>query len=124
MVLADHSILVERVYVLVNIVGRRRNGLVVLDEREVTFKMGEGSEHGIVRVVERALRRFKRGERARIQVLGTTRYQRGPALSDLSKEQADASTQATPAMDEKEMMVIYDIELKDFQQVVISCVGI
>ena len=106
-----------------NIVGRRSNGQVVLEEQDVTFKMGEGSEHGIVRAVERALRRFKRGEKARIQVLGTTRYQRGPALSSLCTEQSNMSTDETPALDENEAMVIYDVELNDFQQVALSSLG-
>ncbi|XP_043196516.1 peptidyl-prolyl cis-trans isomerase FKBP4-like [Amphibalanus amphitrite] len=38
----------------------------VFDEREVTFVLGEGSEHGICPGVEEALEKFKTGERSRL----------------------------------------------------------
>ena len=38
----------------------------MFDERELTFALGEGAEHGVCPGVEEALEKFKTGERSRL----------------------------------------------------------
>ncbi|XP_066999515.1 FK506-binding protein 59 isoform X2 [Anabrus simplex] len=40
----------------------------VFEEREVTFPLGEGSEYGVCEGLERALEKFKKGEKSRILI--------------------------------------------------------
>ena len=50
----------------VHVVGRV-NG-TVFDEREVKFPLGEGTEHNIPEGLERAIERFKKGEKSSIKL--------------------------------------------------------
>lgn len=40
----------------------------MFDEREVKFPLGEGTEHNIPEGLERALERFKKGEKSTIKL--------------------------------------------------------
>ncbi len=40
----------------------------VVDEREISFSLGEGSEHGIPKGVELALQKMKKQEKARLTI--------------------------------------------------------
>ncbi|XP_047003938.1 peptidyl-prolyl cis-trans isomerase FKBP4-like isoform X1 [Schistocerca americana] len=48
----------------VNLVGKHNGN--IFEERSVTFPLGEGSEYGICEGVEKALEKFKKGEKSRI----------------------------------------------------------
>lgn len=50
----------------VHVVGKV-NG-TVFDDREVQFPLGEGTEHNIPEGLERALERFKKGEKSTIKL--------------------------------------------------------
>ena len=74
----------------------------VFDERELTFALGEGSEHGICPGVEEALEKFKTGERSRLTL--TAPYAFGAA----GHAEFDVPPGAT---------VQYEVKLKSFEKV-------
>lgn len=52
--------------ITVRVIGRV-NG-TIFDDREVKFPLGEGTEHNIPEGLERALERFKKGEKSTIRL--------------------------------------------------------
>lgn len=85
---------------LVHIVGRH-NG-IQFEDRDVTLILGEGSEVGVVDGVEQALKKFKQGEKSKLQV--KAKYAYGPEGN---------STHNIPSNADLE----YEVELKKFEKV-------
>jgi len=74
----------------------------VFEDRDVGFILGEGAEVGVVDGVELGLRRFTRGEKARLRVVSKLAYgHEGCAKYDIPPD-ADLE---------------YEIELQDFVKV-------
>nr|CAD7392240.1 unnamed protein product [Timema cristinae] len=83
----------------VHLVGKY-NG-TVFEEREVTFPIGEGSEYGICEGLERALEKFKKGEKSRIVL--KSKY----AFKELGRPEVNIPPYAD---------VEYEVELKNFEK--------
>nr|CAD7425145.1 unnamed protein product [Timema monikensis] len=83
----------------VHLVGKY-NG-TVFEEREVTFPIGEGSEYGICEGLERALEKFKKGEKSRIVL--KSKY----AFKELGRPEVNIPPYAD---------VEYEVELKIFEK--------
>ncbi|KAJ9577776.1 hypothetical protein L9F63_005658 [Diploptera punctata] len=73
----------------------------VFEEREVTFPIGEGSEYGICEGVERAIEKFKQGEKSRIIL--KSKY----AFKAAGKPELNIPPNAD---------VEYEVELKNFEK--------
>ena len=78
----------------------------MFDDRELTFIVGEGEDHGIVEGVELALEKMKKGEKAEITV--EPKYGYGEEGSEEYSIPANATLQ-------------YEIDLIDFKKVIIEC---
>ena len=74
----------------------------VFEDREVTFKLGEGEDHGIVEGVELALEKMKEAEKAEITVKPQYAY------GDKGSEEHNIPPNAT---------IQYNIELKKLTKV-------
>ncbi|XP_063222943.1 FK506-binding protein 59 [Bacillus rossius redtenbacheri] len=73
----------------------------VFEERDVTFPLGEGSEYGVCDGLERAIEKFKKGEKSRI--LLKSKY----AFKDAGKPECNIPPHAD---------VEYVVELKNFEK--------
>jgi len=74
----------------------------IFDEREVTFTLGEGSEHNIPDGLERALEKFSKGEESRIYLTSTHAF----------GSEGNTKLDIPPHAD-----VCYDVTLKSFEKV-------
>nr|QBH73882.1 fk506-binding protein [Carausius morosus] len=83
----------------VNLVGKCSG--VVFEEREITFPLGEGSEYGVCEGLERAIEKFKKGEKSRI--LLKSKY----AFKDIGKPECNIPPRAD---------IEYLVELKNFEK--------
>nr|CAD7460451.1 unnamed protein product [Timema tahoe] len=83
----------------VHLVGKYNE--TVFEEREVTFPIGEGSEYGICEGLERALEKFKKGEKSRIVL--KSKY----AFKELGRPEVNIPPHAD---------VEYVVELKNFEK--------
>jgi FKBP-type peptidyl-prolyl cis-trans isomerase len=84
----------------VRLVGKHENK--VFEERELSFPLGEGSEFGICEGLERALEKFKKGEKSRIELKSKYAF----------KAEGKAELNIPPNAD-----IEYEVELKNFEKV-------
>lgn len=54
-------------------------GDTVFDERQVSFTLGEGSEHNIIEGIERALEKFKKREKSKLIIKSKYAFGEGSA---------------------------------------------
>nr|QBH73881.1 fk506-binding protein [Brunneria borealis] len=73
----------------------------VFEEREVTFPLGEGSEYGICEGLERALEKFKKGEKSRIVIKSKYAF----------KAEGKPEFNIPPNSD-----IEYEVEMKNFEK--------
>jgi FK506-binding protein 4/5 len=77
----------------------------VFEERELSFPLGEGSEFGICEGLERALEKFKKGEKSRIVL----------------KAKYAFKAEGNPALGiPPDANIEYEAELKNFEKVGVS----
>lgn len=74
----------------------------VFEDRDVEFSLGEGEAVGVVEGVEIALRRFSKGEKARLLIKSKYAF----------KEEGNAKYNIPPNAD-----VEYEVELQNFEKV-------
>jgi FKBP-type peptidyl-prolyl cis-trans isomerase len=74
----------------------------VFEERELSFPLGEGSEFGICEGLERAIEKFKKGEKSRIVLKAKYAF----------KAEGNSDLGIPPNAD-----VEYEVELKNFEKV-------
>lgn len=74
----------------------------VFEDRDVQFTLGEGEDCGVVDGVEKALEKFRSGEKSRLKI--KSKY----AFKNLGKSEFDIPPNAT---------VEYIVELKSFEKV-------
>ncbi|KDR19080.1 FK506-binding protein 4 [Zootermopsis nevadensis] len=89
----------EGAIVEVTIVGK--HGDRVFEERELSYPLGEGSEFGICDGLERAIEKFRKGEKSRIELKAKYAF----------KEEGNSELNIPPNAD-----IIYEVELKNFEK--------
>ena len=87
-------------FLAVKLVGKH-NGRV-FEERELTFPLGEGSDFGICEGLERALDKFKKGEKSHIALKSKYAF----------KREGKPELNIPPNAD-----IEYEVELKNFERV-------
>ncbi|PSN54651.1 Peptidyl-prolyl cis-trans isomerase FKBP4 [Blattella germanica] len=89
----------EGAVVEVELIGKHEKE--IFEQREVVFPLGEGSEYGICEGLERALEKFKKGERSRIEIKSKYAF----------KAEGKPEFNIPPNAD-----IEYEVELKNFEK--------